>query len=143
MNPTPRFLEFATAFEKSFADDDWSRVAAFLTEDAVYAVTGGAPLGGRWEGRDAVVGQFKQILDDFDRRFEVRKTEIVGAPTIEDGRFRFEWRGTYSTAGKPDLVIGGIETAIFEGDLISFLEDSMHEGCDAGIQAHMAEHVPD
>jgi len=140
MNPTPRFLEFAAAFEKSFLDDDWSRVADLLTADAVYSVTGGPPLGGRWEGKDAVVGHFKQILDDFDRRFATRKTEILGAPTTTDEQIRFEWRGTYSTPGIPDLVISGIETVIFDGDLIRFLEDEMHEGCDVGMQAHMAEH---
>ena len=61
MNPIQRFIEFAAAFEKTYVDDDWSRLESFLTEDAVYEVTGGPPLGGRFEGRDAVLAQRDKI----------------------------------------------------------------------------------
>ena len=142
-NPVPRFLSFAAAFEEAYADDDWSRLESFLTEDAVYEVTGGDPLGGRWEGRDAVLTQLREIVTRFDKRFDSRETEIVGAPEIRPGRVRFEWRATYTLAGAPDLVIGGVETAEFAGDRIRFLQDAGNEGDDLRMQAHLEEHLPD
>ena len=143
MNLIQRFIEFAAAFEKTFADDDWSRLEAFLTEDAVYEVTGGPPLGGRWEGRDAVLAQLKASVDELDRRFDERKTELLGAPVADDETVTFEWRGTYTLAGKPDLVFGGTERVEFEGDRIRFFTDLVSEGDDARIQAYQAAHLAD
>ena len=141
-NPAPRFLSFAAAFEEAYGDDDWSRLEPFLTEDAVYEVTGGDPLGGRWEGRAAVLEQFQDICARFDKRFDSRQTEIVGAPEIQPGTMRFEWRATYTLAGNPDLVIGGVETAEFEGDRIRFLQDAGNEGDDVKMQTYLAAHLP-
>ena len=137
---TARFLAYVAAFEKSYLDDDWTRLEEFFTPEAIYVVSGGAPLGGRWEGRTAVLDQLRDSVNGLDRRFVERKTEIVGAPTTEDDRIIFEWRGTYSLPGLPDLVFGGTETAIFEGDRIRFLEDDINQGDDAKIQAFLADH---
>lgn len=143
MNPIQRFIEFAAAFEKTFADDDWSRLEAFLTEDAVYEVTGGPPLGGRWEGRDAVLAQLKASLDALDRRFDERKTELLGAPVAEGETVIFDWRGTYTLEGRPDLVFGGTERIEFEGERVRFFTDLVREGDDARIQAYLAAHLAD
>ena len=143
MNPIQRFIEFAAGFEKTFADDDWSRLEAFLTEDAVYEVTGGPPLGGRWEGRDAVLAQLKASVDALDRRFDERRTELLGAPIAEGETVTFDWRGTYTLEGKPDLVFGGTERIEFEGDRVRFFTDLVSEGDDARIQAYLAAHFAD
>jgi hypothetical protein len=45
MGLVDRYREYAQAFEDAYADDDWSRLEAYFTEDAVY--DGG-------EGPDAV-----------------------------------------------------------------------------------------
>lgn len=141
MNLIQRFIEFAAAFEKTYADDDWTRLEAFLTEDVVYEVTGGPPLGGRWAGRDAVLRQLKESVDGLDRRFDARKTELLGAPFAEDDTVTFEWRGTYTLAGKPDLVFSGTERVEFEGDRIRFFTDRVSEGDDAQIRAYLSEHL--
>lgn len=151
MNPTPRFLAYAAAFEKSYGDDDWTRLGEFFTEGAVYAVTGGPPLGGRFEGREAVLAQFGRVTRDLDKRFDDRKVEIVGAPRVteaEDGAtIEFEWRATYAFAGAPDLTIGGTERAVFgageEGDRIVLLEDLMNEGDDLRAQEWMTRYFDD
>ena len=44
MDPGQKFLEYAGAFEQSFADDNWSRLERFFTKEAVYAVSGDRPL---------------------------------------------------------------------------------------------------
>ena len=143
MNPLQRFIEFAAAFEKAYVDDDWTRLEPFLTDDAVYEVTGGAPLGGRWEGRDAVLTQLKASVDALDRRFDERKTELLGAPIAEGEAVTFEWRGTYTLAGKPDLVFGGTERVEFEGDRIRFFTDLVPEEDGARIRRYQAEHLGD
>ena len=140
MNLIHRFIEFAAAFEKTFVDDDWSHLEGFFTEEAVYEVTGGLPLGGRWEGRAAVLVHLRESLEELDRCFETRQTEIVGAPTVEGETVRFEWRGTYRTQGMPELVFGGVETAEFDGERIRMLVDNMNEGDDAKIQAYLRDH---
>ncbi len=141
MNPVQRFIEFAAAFEKSFVDDDWSRLEDFLTEDAVYEVTGGPPLGGRWEGRNAVLAQLKASCDGLDRRFDERKTELLGAPVAEGDSVTFAWRGTYVLAGKPDLVFGGTERVEFERDRIRFFTDLIPEEDAQATYAYLETHL--
>jgi hypothetical protein len=75
-----------------------------------------------------------------DRPFEVRKTEIIGAPTVSEQGLEFEWRGTYSQPGCPDFVFGGLERATFEGDRSRLLEDEMKDGTDTKIQAWLAKY---
>ncbi len=135
-----RFLDYAAAFEKTFEDDEWSRLEDFFTEDAVYAVTGGPPLGGRFAGRAALLEQLRKSVDELDRRFDARSVEMLGAPRATAVSISFDWRGTYRLAGHPDLVFGGSERALFEGDRICLLEDTLEAGTDATIQAWMAEH---
>ncbi len=140
MEHARRFLEYATDFEKTYEDDDWSRLEVYFTEDAVYAVTGEAPLGGEWAGREAVLEHLNEIVNELDRRFEMRDVEIVGAPKVSEDSIEFDWRGTYKNAGDPDLVFGGREKAIFSGDRIIRLVDTMEEGADQNIQVWLESH---
>jgi ketosteroid isomerase-like protein len=71
-----RFAAYAAAFEKAFESDDWSLVEPFFSEDAVYDVDLDPPMGGRFEGRPAILAYFKQVLDRFDRRFESRSSRF-------------------------------------------------------------------
>ena len=140
MEHARRFLEYAADFEETYEDDDWSRLEVYFTEDAVYAVTGEAPLGGEWAGREALLQHLHEIVDELDRRFEIRATEIVGAPKVGENSIEFDWRGTYKNAGEPDLVFGGREKATFSGDRIIRLVDTMEEGADQRIQAWLDAH---
>ena len=123
MNPIERFGQYAAAFEECFADNDWSRLEPFFTEDAVYETFADPPFGGRIEGRDAIFSQLKASLDTFDRRFESRDLEILEGPNEQDGAVWIRWRAVYRAGAAPTLVIEGEETASFEGDRISRLED--------------------
>src|SRR6185369_3077312 len=38
MGPMNRFFEYAQDFEKTYVDDDWSRLARYFHPDAVYEV---------------------------------------------------------------------------------------------------------
>ena len=140
MEPAKRFLEYATAFEQTFIDDDWARLEPYFTEGAIYTVTGGPPLGGRWEGRAQVLEHLRDSLNELDRRFDERRVEVLGEPTIGDTSFEMAWRATYEKAGCPELVIDGTERASFEGDRIFLLEDAMEEGADRRMQEYMARY---
>ena len=95
MDPIQRFAEYAGAFEKAFVSDDWAIVEPFFTEDAEYETLSSPPFGGRIVGRDAVMTQFKNVLDGFDRRFDERNLELVEGPALRDGAVWIRWRVTY------------------------------------------------
>lgn len=140
MEPARRFLEYAIAFEAAVADDDWGRLAAYFASDAVYSVTGAAPLGGRWEGRRQVLEHLRESVDELDRRFDERRVEPIGAPKTGVASFEMRWRGTYKKTGCPDLVFEGVERATFEGDRIVLLEDEIEDGADRRIQDYLSRH---
>ena len=104
MNKIDRYLAYAAAFEVAFDSDDWSAVKPFFTDDAVYETFGGPPFAGRWEGRDAVLAYFKEVLDGFDRRFSTKRTvEAVEGPLERDGGVWVRLREIFPLTGAPDL----------------------------------------
>ncbi len=123
MDPIQRFGEYAAAFERAYASDDWSELGAFFTEDAVYEVPGGPPFGGRAEGRDAVVAHLRRSVNAFDRRFPSRRLELLDGPSLRGDRVWMRWRASYSGPGIPELVLDGEESVVFDGDRIRRLED--------------------
>jgi ketosteroid isomerase-like protein len=141
VEPAKRFVEYAAAFERTFVDDDWARLEACFAEDAIYVVTGEAPLGGRWEGRKQLLEQLRKSVNELDRKFDERRVELLGTPTIGDDSFEVRWRGTYTKAGCPDLVLEGTERATFEGNRIRLLEDLIEEGVDRRIQEYVARYL--
>lgn len=141
MEPAKRFLAYANSFEQTFTDDDWARLEPYFAEDAIYTVTGGPPLGGRWEGRTQVLEHLRNSVNELDRRFDERQVEPVGEPTIGDTSFAMAWRATYKKAGCPDLVFEGTEHAVFEGERILRLKDTMEDGADRRIQEYMAQYL--
>ncbi|MBI5507025.1 MAG: nuclear transport factor 2 family protein [Deltaproteobacteria bacterium] len=140
MKITDRFLAYAAAFEQAFASDDWSVVAPHFTEDAVYETPGGPPFGGRHAGRAALLANFKQVLDAFDRRFASRQLEVLAGPEEREGAAWVKWRVTYTLAGAPDLRIEGEELAFFRGDQICRLEDRIPAAEGERTMAYMAAH---
>jgi hypothetical protein len=123
MSSIPHFVRYAAAFEKAYATDDWSLVEPFFTEDARYDVPLPPPLGGRFEGRDAILAYFKRVLDGFDRRFASREVSPVDGPREQGRSVWVRGRARYTAPGVPDLEFELEETAWFEGDRIQRLED--------------------
>ncbi len=118
------FFDYAQAFERVFDDDDWSQLEEYFTPDAVYLPGDGKEL----RGRDNVFAHLKQSLDSFDRRFDSRRVDLVSDPVVSANRVAIQWRAAYEKKGLPDIVLCGSEEAIFEGNAISRLEDSLDEG---------------
>ena len=124
------FFDYVKAFEKVFEDDDWSQLEEFFTPDAVYLPGDGTEI----RGRDNVFAHLKQSLDSFDRRFDVRRVDLVSDPVVTAGRVTFQWRAAYEKKGLPGIALCGLEVVTFEGDAISRLEDSLDDGVAESLQ---------
>jgi len=125
MEPEKKFMEYAIAFELTFSDDNWARLEPYFTKDAIYTVTGGPPLGGRFEGREKVLEHLRNSVDELDRKFNARRVEPVGKPKTGEDWFEMCWRATYERSGCPDLVFEGTERATFLEGRIILLEDTI------------------
>ena len=140
MSKISRFAAYAAAFEEAFESDDWSVVEPFFTEDAVYEVALDPPMGGRFEGRDAILAYFKSILDRYDRRFESRTIAVLDGPKEDDESVWIRGSATYRAKGVPEFVLELEETVYFEGDRIRRLEDAYEPSVREGISSYLKEH---
>lgn len=140
MSRIARFAAYAGAFEKAVESDDWSLVEPFFTEDAVYEVPFGPPLGGRFEGRDAILAYFKDVLDRFDRRFDSREVALVEGPREDGDTVWLRGSATYRAEGVPELTFELEETAAFEGDRIRRLEDRYDAETERKVADYLARH---
>jgi ketosteroid isomerase-like protein len=133
MSILDRYQAYAEAFEQSYEDDDWSRIADYFTENAVYE---GEPDA---RGRDAVLAKLQGGVDAFDRKMDSRTPDFQ-TPTVDGDTLTMRWTVTYTKAGCPDLVISGVETAVFEDDRIALLRDSFDPEAQKALGEWMAEH---
>jgi hypothetical protein len=140
MGKIEQYVAYATAFEEAYASDNWSKLEPFFTEDAVYAFVAPAPFGGEYKGRAAVLTQFQNSVNSLDRRFDSRKVEVLEGPTEKDGVVCIRWAAIYTLAGAPDCRMEGEERAMFTGDRISRLEDSLGDAEAGRIGAYFAQH---
>jgi ketosteroid isomerase-like protein len=134
MSIADRYQAYAEAFEESLRDDDWSRIEEYFTEDAVYE-----PGEQDARGRAAVLERLKGGVDGFDRRMDTRTPDFQ-TPTVEGDTLTMNWTVSYTKAGCPDLVIAGVETAIFEGDRIRLLRDAFDPEAQKRLGEWMAAH---
>ncbi len=142
MDPIAAFAAYAADFERCVADDEWSRLERHFAEDAVYRVTGQPPLGGTWSGRDGVLEHLREVLDDFDRRFDSRRVEPLGDFRVEGAALELDWRGIYTLEGAPDLEIRGTERVELDADgRIRLLEDRMAPETDDVVLPYVARYL--
>ena len=123
MDIVQRFVAYAGDFEKTYVDDDWSRLRQYFADDAVYEVKSKA-IGCRLTGPDAIFKGIKQSLDGFDRKFPSRAVEVTGAPEVSGNEMQVSWKVTYTKPGVPTLVLRGRSTARYAGDKITHLSDA-------------------
>ncbi len=114
-----RYQAYADDFERTFVDDDWSRLEQYFTVDAVYST----PANGlRVSGRDAILTVLRAAVSGFDRRCDTRTLETVLGPRETGNEVVREWAATFTLRGAPPLHIGGSERAVFRGERIELLE---------------------
>jgi hypothetical protein len=140
LSKIPRFVAYAAAFEKCVASDDWALLEPFFTEDAVYEIPIGAPLGGRFEGRATILAYFKAILDRFDRRFASRELALLDGPKESADSVWIRGSATYRADGVPDFTLELEETVTFAGDRICRLEDRYEPAMEQHIASYLKAH---
>jgi hypothetical protein len=59
---------------------------------------------------------------------------------VDGDTLTMRWKVTYTKAGLPDLVISGVETAVYEGDQIALLRDSFDPEAQKALEQWMARH---
>ena len=128
-----RYTDYAEAFERSYEDDDWSRIAQYFTEDAVYE---GDPVA---RGRDAVLARLQNGVNGFDRRMDSR-TLTFEKPTVDGNTVTVRWKAEYTKQGLPNLQISGREFATFEGDRIATLRDEFDPDAQQAMGDWMQKH---
>ena len=141
MGPTERFVEYATAFEQTFDDDDWSRLTRYFAPDAVYEVKN-VPFACRLEGREAIFRGIQKSLDGFDRRLPKRGIEVT-EPPVEDGEtMRVGMAVTYQMEGRRPLVLRGHVTARYRDGVIAFMADEYVPGVHEEFERWVREYDP-
>lgn len=135
MNIVERFLAYAADFERTLADDDWSRLAQYFSEDAVYRVESDM-FGCELTGPEAIFAGMKKSLDGFDRVFPEREIAMTEGPEVEGDEMRVGWAVTYHKEGLPDFVLRGNSLARITAGRIVLLVDSYDEG---RVEAELAE----
>ena len=126
MNPAEVFLAYAADFEKSFADDDWTRLERHFTAETTYRVES-SRFGCELAGPAAIGAGMKKSLDGFDRVFDSREIAVTEAPRIEDDVLRVGWTVTYTKGDLPPFALRGISTARIADDRILELVDAFDE----------------
>ena len=128
-----RYTEYADAFEKTMADDDWSRLEQYFSDDAVYE---GEPVA---RGRAALLKRLQNSVNTFDRRMDSR-TVTFEKPTVKGNVVTARWRGVYTKKGLPDLTISGLEHATFDGNRIASLDGEFDPSAQKAMDAWMQKH---
>ena len=136
MNALNTFKDYFEAFEETYVDDNWARIAPFFADGMTYLNAEGTPL----EGRAAAVDYLEGAVNALDRRFDSRTFD--GTPDItaagDEVTLRFTVR--YRKAGLDDLVISGREVATIRDGQIQHLEDRFDAATLQRFEAWMAEH---
>jgi len=133
MDTLQSFMQYAGEFERTLADDDWSRLRRFFNDDAVYEVK--APFGCRLVGPDAIFGGIKKSLNGFDRKFAGRKIDVTSGPEVAGDELRAGWEVTYSNDGQPPFVLRGRSEARYRDGKIAYLADSYEPNVAADFAA--------
>jgi hypothetical protein len=135
MSIQDRFLQYADAFEISYDDNDWSRLAQYFTAEAIYDSGDGEAA----HGRDAVLAKLEGAVDGLDRLMDSREVGF-SSPATEADTVSVHWTAHYRKAGLPNLEFGGNEYARFESDRIAHLWDEFDAGAVEAIGAWLGAH---
>lgn len=124
------FMDYVAAFEQAYADDDWSRLTPFFSEDATYQVKGG-PLACEISGRDEILSGLKKSVDGLDKRCTDRKLELTDGPnTVAVGdahEVSIGWLASYHYGDAPQLFLPGRSVFKIAGDVITAMRDEYDE----------------
>lgn len=122
MDNLSHFMQYATAFEQTYADDDWARLMPFFADDAVYRVVSDV-FGCELHGPEAILRGIRKSVNGFDRRFATRQIDVTSGPDVDGDEVRLGWSVTYTLAGVEPFVLPGRSRARFRDGKLIELED--------------------
>ena len=139
MDLAARFREYADAFERSYADREWARLASYFAADAIYECVTPEILAFRVVGRAAILERFASVSDAFDRRFDSRTLHIDELHTDGD---RVAVRGAvvYTLRDAPPVRLPFTEIAEYRSGEIIRLEDGASPADIAALADWMARY---
>lgn len=123
MDMIEHFMAYAADFEKTYEDDDWTRLRQYFTDDAVYEVVSDS-IGCTITGPDHIFAGIKKSLDGFDRNFTGRVIALKGSPEIGSDGFGVSWTVTYTKDGVTPFVLPGHTRTIYRDGKIARLIDA-------------------
>jgi len=138
MTTLERFFLYAGDFEKTYGDDDWTRVRPHFADDAVYEVKA-LSFGCRLQGPDAIVKGLKKSLDGFDRRFQKRNINVTSGPVIDGDEIRMSWEVTYHKDDLPPYTLRGRSVVRYVDDKIAYLSDLYEPSAEEAARAWQIE----
>ena len=138
MSTQDLFLRYAADFEKSFADDDWSRIEPYFGPDSVYRIVS-SRYGGELVGPAAIVAGMKKSVDGLDRVFDRREIGIDEGPTVDGDTLRVAWTVTYTIGDHRPFALVGASEARVDGETIAELQDTFGDEMNDAIDAWQAE----
>ncbi|MDZ7782080.1 MAG: nuclear transport factor 2 family protein [Halioglobus sp.] len=136
-------MDYTAAFERTFEDDDWTRLTPFFAEDAVYEVRGG-PYACRLKGRSAIFAGMKKSVDGLDRRCDDRQIELIDGPQVEEtpaGKVvSLDWRVCYQYGKAPRASFAGRTVAtVADGRIVDLRDEYTDEDLE-GFQRWMRDY---
>ncbi len=126
MTSLETFLAYAADFEKTYTDDEWSRLTPYFHDDAVYRVESNL-FGCELEGPPAILAGMKKSLDGFDRTFPSREIAVTEGPEVSGDELRVSWTVTYNKGDLPPFALRGKSIARVRDGKIALLVDSYDE----------------
>jgi hypothetical protein len=137
-----QFMAYAAAFEQTFADNDWTRLERYFTEDAVYQVSGHARFACELHGRDNIFRGMRRSLDGFDRKMASREIVPTAPPSEDNDSLTFRGFVRYRRApDAPPIEMHATIVVEFDGDRIRSMHDSF--ALDAPANEWLARNAAD
>jgi hypothetical protein len=136
MSNLERFMEYAAAFEETYADNNWQRLEQYFTPDASYAPGDGTIA----QGREKILSTLSNAVTSLDHKFDSRSFGDNPAPSESENVVTMKWTLILEKQNLPNLTISGTEYATFSGNAIQKLEDVYDEGAIQGLTEWMQAH---
>lgn len=125
MNIAERFERYASDFELTKQDGDWSRITAHFHIHASRREEIPPLLNIHIEGRNNLISQWREMIENFDLEFDYRFVKPLAPAVVHGNQVKLRWIGVYAIEGAPALLGEGTEIATYEGKLIIHLETTM------------------
>jgi len=129
-----RFGDYAQDFEKTYLDDDWTRLEPYFASDAVYRVVGSTAWDCEVRGRDQIFAAIRQFVNGFDRKC-TRSVRPAGTPFVGTDAVRIPAVAAFTRGDSEELALSIEMIAQYRDGLIVRLTDVISAESEAYMRA--------